>query len=205
MPGEFHGQRNLAGIVHGVSKSQTQLSDFYFRGGVFNRISCCVSSALNGHSLKMRGSISALPLLVLLLVFWIPKDPPPAQRCPHASYRDLSFRVTRLCTAIALARVRGTGCASGPPASHCRGFSPCGVPARLPHCRGFSPCGVRALRRQASVIALRGLSSCGAPAELPRGTWHLPGPGTEPVSPALAGGFLTTRLPGKPRASFHLN
>ena len=88
---------------------------------------------------------------------------------------------------------------------HCRGFSPCGVPARLPHCRGFSPCGVRALRRQASVIALRGLSSCGAPAELPRGTWHLPGPGTEPVSPALAGGFLTTRLPGKPRASFHLN
>ena len=205
MPGEFHGQRNLAGIVHGVSKSQTQLSDFYFRGGVFNRISCCVSSALNGHSLKMRGSISALPLLVLLLVFWIPKDPPPAQRCPHASYRDLSFRVTRLCTAIALARVRGTGCASGPSASHCRGFSPCGVPARLPHCRGFSPCGVRALRRQASVIALRGLSSCGAPAELPRGTWHLPGPGTEPVSPALAGGFLTTRLPGKPRASFHLN
>ena len=194
-----------------------------------------MSSALNGHSLKMRGSISALPLLVLLLVFWIPKDPPPAQRCPHASYRDLSFRVTRLCTAIALARVRGTGCASGPPASHCRGFSPCGVPARLPHCRGFSPCGVpprlphcrgfspcgvparlphcrgfspcgvRALRRQASVIAVRRLSSCGAPAELPRGTWHLPGPGTEPVSPALAGGFLTTRLPGKPRASFHLN
>ena len=28
--------------------------------------------------------------------------------------------------------------------------------------------------------------------------WDLPGPGLEPVSPALAGGFLTTASPGKP-------
>ena len=27
--------------------------------------------------------------------------------------------------------------------------------------------------------------------------WDLPGPGLEPVSPALAGGFLTTELRGK--------
>ena len=27
--------------------------------------------------------------------------------------------------------------------------------------------------------------------------WVLPGPGLEPVSPALAGGFLTTAPPGK--------
>ena len=27
--------------------------------------------------------------------------------------------------------------------------------------------------------------------------WHLPGPGIEPVSPALAGGFLTMAPPGK--------
>ena len=27
--------------------------------------------------------------------------------------------------------------------------------------------------------------------------WDLPGPGIEPVSPALAGGFLTTGPPGK--------
>ena len=27
--------------------------------------------------------------------------------------------------------------------------------------------------------------------------WDLPGPGIEPVSPALAGGFLTTEPPGK--------
>ena len=29
------------------------------------------------------------------------------------------------------------------------------------------------------------------------GMWDLPGPGLEPVSPALAGRFLTTELPGK--------
>ena len=28
--------------------------------------------------------------------------------------------------------------------------------------------------------------------------WDLPGPGLEPVSPALGGGFLTTAPPGKP-------
>ena len=33
--------------------------------------------------------------------------------------------------------------------------------------------------------------------KLPHGTWDLPGPGIEPVSPALAGGFLTPGLPGK--------
>ena len=30
------------------------------------------------------------------------------------------------------------------------------------------------------------------------GLWGFPGPGVEPVSPALQSGFLTTRLPGKP-------
>ena len=29
--------------------------------------------------------------------------------------------------------------------------------------------------------------------------WDLPGPGFEPVSPALAGGFFTTEPPGKCR------
>ena len=38
----------------------------------------------------------------------------------------------------------------------------------------------------------RWLSSCGARAQLLRGMWNLPGPGIKPVSPALAGGFLTT-------------
>ena len=36
--------------------------------------------------------------------------------------------------------------------------------------------------------------------------WDLPGPGIEPVSPALAGGFLTTAPPGKSLESdFKLN
>ena len=34
-------------------------------------------------------------------------------------------------------------------------------------------------------------------AQLPPVMWELPGPGIEPISPALAGEFLTTGLPGK--------
>ena len=34
--------------------------------------------------------------------------------------------------------------------------------------------------------------------------WDLPGSGLEPVSPALAGGFLTTVPPGKPALCRHL-
>ena len=30
--------------------------------------------------------------------------------------------------------------------------------------------------------------------------WDLPGPGLKPVSPAPAGGFLTTAPPGKPNS-----
>ena len=35
--------------------------------------------------------------------------------------------------------------------------------------------------------------------------WYLPGKGIEPVSPALAGGFLTTVPPGKPKPGIFLN
>ena len=38
----------------------------------------------------------------------------------------------------------------------------------------------------------RGFSSCGPLAPLSHGMWNLPGPGIEPVSPVLAGRFLTT-------------
>ena len=55
---------------------------------------------------------------------------------------------------------------------------------------GLSSCGSRALERR--------LSSCGAWAYLLCSMWDRPGPGLEPVSPALAGGFLTTASPGKP-------
>ena len=76
--------------------------------------------------------------------------------------------------------------------------------AQASHCSGFSCCRAWALGTQASVVVACGLSSCGswalehrlsscgAPAQLLRGMWDLPRPGLEPVSPALAGGFLTT-------------
>ena len=66
---------------------------------------------------------------------------------------------------------------------------------------GFSSCGSQAPERRLSSCGSWGLerrlSSCGARASLLRGMWDLPGPGLEPVSPALAGGFLTTAPPGK--------
>ena len=51
-------------------------------------------------------------------------------------------------------------------------------------------------------LQTRRLSSCGSRAQLPRGMWDLPRPGLEPVSPALAGGFLTAAPPGKPATKF---
>ena len=72
-----------------------------------------------------------------------------------------------------------------------------------------SRCGAQALGAWASVVVARGLSSCGsqalehrlrscgARAQLLRSMWDLPGPGLEPMSPALAGEFLTTVPSGK--------
>ena len=62
--------------------------------------------------------------------------------------------------------------------------------ARASHYRDLSCCGAQAPDAQ--------LSSCGSRAQPLRGMWDLPRPGLEPVSPALAGRFLTTAPPGKP-------
>ena len=78
--------------------------------------------------------------------------------------------------------------------------------------RAFSSCGKRgplliAVRGPLTVAAspvaehrlqTRTLSSCGSRAQPLRGMWDPPGPGHEPVSPALAGGLPTTAPPGKP-------
>ena len=53
----------------------------------------------------------------------------------------------------------------------------------------------RFLLAAASLIVEHRLSSCG-------NMWNLPGPGIEPVSPALADVFLTSRLPGNSPPSF---
>ena len=85
--------------------------------------------------------------------------------------------------------------------------------------RAFSSCGkwgplfivvCGPLTIAASLVAehrlqTRRLSSCGSRAQLLRGMWNLPRPGLEPVSPALAGGFLTTAPPGKPPPHYFLN
>ena len=54
----------------------------------------------------------------------------------------------------------------------------------------------------AASLLQRSDSSCGAWAVhrvslVARGTWDLPGPGIEPASPALEGGFFITGPPGK--------
>ena len=78
-----------------------------------------------------------------------------------------------------------------------RAFSSCGkwgplfIAVRGPLTIAASPVAEHRLRT-------RRLSSCGSRAQPLRGMWDPPGPGPEPVSPALAGGFLTTAPPGKP-------
>ena len=53
-------------------------------------------------------------------------------------------------------------------------------------------------RVRVSIVVAHGLSNCGAQAWLLHGVWDLPGPGIEPVSPALAGEFFTTEPQRKP-------
>ena len=81
--------------------------------------------------------------------------------------------------------------------------------------RAFSSCGKReplfiAVHRPLTIAAslvvahrlqTRRLSNCGSRAHPLRGLWDPPGPGLEPVSPALAGRFSTTAPPGKPGKS----
>ena len=77
-------------------------------------------------------------------------------------------------------------------ASHCSDLSCCRAWA-LGHA-GFSSCSSWALQHW--------LHSCGTQAQLLRGIWDLPGSGIKPASPALAGGFLTTKPPRKPLYPF---
>ena len=80
-------------------------------------------------------------------------------------------------------------------ASHCSGFSCCRTQALC--CVGFCGCRSCSLEHR--------LSSCGSWALLSQGVWNFPRAATEPVSPALTGGFFTTEPPGRPlHTGFHL-
>ena len=86
---------------------------------------------------------------------------------------------------------------------------------------GFSSWGLleteHRLGRRDSAAAAQGLSRCGSQAPEHRfnrcGTqaqllcsmWNLPGPGIEPMSPALADGLFSTKPPGKPPRFLILN
>ena len=59
---------------------------------------------------------------------------------------------------------------------------------------GLNSCGTWALEHR--------FNSCGTQAKLPCSIWHLSGSGIQPMSPALAGGFFTTKPPGKPQFFF---
>ena len=50
---------------------------------------------------------------------------------------------------------------------------------------------------RASVVAVHGLTVVAHGLSCPYGMWNLPGLGIEPMSPALAGRFLTTGPPEK--------
>ena len=54
-------------------------------------------------------------------------------------------------------------------------------------------------------LQTRRLRNCGSWAQLLHGMWDLPRPGLEPMSPALAGRFSTTALPGKPPSCISLH
>ena len=89
------------------------------------------------------------------------------------------------------------------------GYSPVGAPG-LPIAAASLVVERGLWGSQASVVAACGLTSCGsrtlehrlnccgARVYLLHDTWDLPRSGIEPVSPVLAGGFLTTEQPGKP-------
>ena len=79
-------------------------------------------------------------------------------------------------------------------ASLCWGAWALGARASVVMAHRLSSCVSPALERR--------LSSCGTRASLLRGIWDLPRPGLEPMSPALAGGFLTTAPPGKSSETF---
>ena len=68
---------------------------------------------------------------------------------------------------------------------------------------GFSLVAVsRFLIAVAPLAAEHRLSSCGTRAQLLLGTWDLPRPGIKPMSPTLAGRFLSTMPPGMALANF---
>ena len=89
-------------------------------------------------------------------------------------------------------------------------FVPAGSPRLCPlssGCRGGLLAAVAPSLAERGLGGSRASVACGVGSEHRpggcgasslRGVWGLPGPGMEPVSPALAGGFFTTEPLGRP-------
>ena len=93
-----------------------------------------------------------------------------------------------------LAAPRGVFSPCGEQASGCSGFLLLrGTGSWAPGLQELQLVGslVRGCLSTGSIVVAHGLKLLGS-------IWDLPGSGIEPVSPALAGGFFTTELPGKP-------
>ena len=73
-----------------------------------------------------------------------------------------------------------------------------GIPASVVVACGLSSCSSR-LWSTGSVLVAHRLSTCGSQACLLQGMWGLPRLGIKPMSPVLAGEFLTTELPREPQ------
>ena len=92
------------------------------------------------------------------------------------------------------------GCAFVSSCGEQRLSSSCGTPAS--YCSGFSCCEAQAVGH----VSFSSGGLVGSVVAIPRSMWltglvalwHLPGPGIEPMSLALAGRFFTTEPPGKP-------
>ena len=73
--------------------------------------------------------------------------------------------------------------------------------AQASHCSGFSCRRAQSLGMWASVVAAHGLETAGSVSWymglVAPGMWNLPGPEIKPMSPLLAGRFLSTAPPGK--------
>ena len=68
------------------------------------------------------------------------------------------------------------------------------LPASVVAVCGLSSCASRALEHR--------INSCGTQASLLQGMWNLPRPGIKPMSPTVAGKFLTTKQQGSPGTFF---
>ena len=113
------------------------------------------------------------------------------------------FNICLFWAVLGLCHCTAFCCVSFSLVSASRGYFHCSAPAS--HCKqstvlqGTLASGVAApeLNSCGSLAPEPRLSTCDPQAQFLQGTWGLPGPRMELVSPALAGGFFTTEPPGK--------